>query len=168
MISDTLPSTVAQNLVYKKVQPLISSVLDGFNATVLAYGATGTGKTYTIMGNSKCSGILPRIVSDLFLGIKERASANMFYNVSIGYVELYNNRFKDLLFRDDNKISNTNHHQHGTIELHDKGRDGITLTGTDSLRTQVHSALSKQFYKLRREMMLDVAMKRHLRAHMLL
>ena len=140
VISNTLTSNVSQNLIYEKVQPLVNSVLDGFNATVLAYGATGTGKTYTIMGNTKCSGILPRIVSDLFLGMKDRASANVTYDVSIGYVELYNNRFQDLLYMNEDDDSSNNNNRHGTIELHDKGRNGITLTGTDSLRTNIVSA----------------------------
>eukprot|EP00944_MAST-04C_sp_MAST-4C-sp1_P003838 g3838.t1 len=147
VVGSGLSRDLSQNLMYAKVKPLVNSFLDGFNATVLAYGATGTGKTYTIMGNPDCSGILPRMVSDLFAKIKEHASANMAYEVSIGYVELYNNRFQDLLysdskdlFQDNTRRSAPGKHSNVAIELHDNGVDGMTLTGSPSLRTPVTSA----------------------------
>ena len=70
----------------------------------------------------------------------------MAYQVSIGYVELYNNRFQDL-YSDSKDLSHGNtrrsapgKHSHAAIELHDNGVDGITLTGSPSQGTPVSSA----------------------------
>ena len=165
---------LSQNLMYAKVKPLVNSFLDGFNATVLAYGATGTGKTHTIMGNPNCSGILPRMVSDLFAKIKEHASANMAYQVSIGYVELYNNRFQDLLYSDSKDLFHGNtrrsapgKHSNVAIELHDNGVDGITLTGSPSLRTPVSSA-EDAILQIRKGKRKGTPTQNHLQGHMLL
>ena len=39
-----------QQSVFASVRPLVESVINGYNATVMAYGSTGSGKTHTIMG----------------------------------------------------------------------------------------------------------------------
>jgi kinesin family protein 18/19 len=41
----------SEEIYYETVKPLIKTVLSGKNATVFAYGPTGTGKTYTMLGN---------------------------------------------------------------------------------------------------------------------
>ena len=54
---------------------LISQVLDGFNATVMAFGQTGAGKTYTMTGSStnySQRGIIPRAISQLFREAEEK------------------------------------------------------------------------------------------------
>lgn len=50
----------------KAVKPLVENVLQGYNSCVFAYGATGTGKTYTMVGNEKNPGIMVRAFDDLF------------------------------------------------------------------------------------------------------
>ena len=48
-----------QDQVYRNTtQPLLDSVLDGYNATVFAYGATGCGKTHTILGTPEDPGVI--------------------------------------------------------------------------------------------------------------
>ncbi|KAJ8896649.1 hypothetical protein PR048_001993 [Dryococelus australis] len=51
-------------------QPLVSDVLGGFNATVFAYGATGSGKTHTMVGDPHNPGIMVRALNDLFLALR--------------------------------------------------------------------------------------------------
>ena len=51
-------------------------MLKGVNATVFAYGATGAGKTFTMVGNEENQGIMVRALNDLFLAVKERDSSN--------------------------------------------------------------------------------------------
>lgn len=50
--------------------PIIESVLDGFNGTVLAYGQTASGKTFTMQGadieDEELKGIIPRMVKTVF------------------------------------------------------------------------------------------------------
>ena len=52
---------------------LISWVVNGYNATVFAYGATGCGKTYTMLGNEDSPGIMARTLNDLFLEMNKNA-----------------------------------------------------------------------------------------------
>ena len=71
-----------QEQVYEAtVRPAVRAVLDGYNATVFAYGQTGTGKTYTMQGDEKDTelmGMAPRAVHELFeavtLKLSDRAS----------------------------------------------------------------------------------------------
>jgi kinesin family protein 18/19 len=57
---------------------LVSSVLMGYNATVFAYGATGTGKTHTMVGNSEQPGIMVRALNDIFQSVKDSANPEQF------------------------------------------------------------------------------------------
>ena len=49
-------NSTQQEIYEKTTKPLLQGIIDGFNATVFAYGATGSGKTYTMLGTeSKCN-----------------------------------------------------------------------------------------------------------------
>eukprot|EP00741_Cyanophora_paradoxa_P008271 tig00001284_g8001.t1 len=76
---------------------LVDYVLDGYNATVFAYGATGSGKTFTMIGNEQFGqGVMVSTLSDLFQKIEERKLDDE-YNVRIAYLEIYNEQIRDLL-----------------------------------------------------------------------
>ncbi|KAK3385431.1 P-loop containing nucleoside triphosphate hydrolase protein [Podospora didyma] len=75
---------------------LLDSVLDGYNATVFAYGATGCGKTHTITGTAQQPGIIFLTMQELFEKISER-SAEKSTEVSLSYLEIYNETIRDLL-----------------------------------------------------------------------
>jgi kinesin family protein 18/19 len=76
---------------------LLNGVLDGYNATVFAYGATGAGKTYTMMGNdSSGPGVMVLTVIDLF-NMMEKNSHEKSYKVTITFLEVYNEQIRDLL-----------------------------------------------------------------------
>jgi len=74
---------------------LLEEVLEGYNATIFAYGATGSGKTYTMVGNGENPGIMVRAVSDLFSMVE--LSKNKSFNIKIMYVEVYNENIRDLM-----------------------------------------------------------------------
>jgi kinesin family protein 18/19 len=74
---------------------LIKPVINGYNATVFAYGPTGTGKTYTMLGNSDVFGLSLLTIKDIFEYIN-RDEENE-YNILITYVEIYNESIRDLL-----------------------------------------------------------------------
>ncbi|RKO92979.1 kinesin motor domain-containing protein, partial [Blyttiomyces helicus] len=76
--------------------PLIPLVLDGFNATVFAYGATGCGKTHTITGTPSDPGIIFLTMRELFAQIEAR-SAHHVIESSVSYLEVYNETIRDLL-----------------------------------------------------------------------
>lgn len=59
-----------QEEVYEKTtKPLVEAVLQGYNATVFAYGATGSGKTYTMVGQPNNPGCMARALNDLFSAV---------------------------------------------------------------------------------------------------
>nr|XP_014272056.1 kinesin-like protein KIF19 [Halyomorpha halys] len=73
---------------------LVRDVLLGYNATVFAYGATGAGKTHTMVGNQTNPGIMVRALNDLFNSIKGQQDV---FQVKLSYLELYNENIRDLL-----------------------------------------------------------------------
>lgn len=86
------------------VEPLVEQVIEGYNCTVFAYGQTGTGKTYTMIGNRSdkdvsweedpTSGIIPRAIDQL---LDDLQNQNTEYTVRVSYLELYNEEAYDLL-----------------------------------------------------------------------
>ncbi|KAI1772065.1 kinesin-domain-containing protein [Hypoxylon cercidicola] len=87
----------SQTEVYEATtKNLLDSVLDGYNATVFAYGATGCGKTHTITGTSQMPGIIFLTMQELFEKINER-SDEKHTELSLSYLEIYNETIRDLL-----------------------------------------------------------------------
>ncbi|XP_020597141.1 kinesin-like protein KIN-14K, partial [Phalaenopsis equestris] len=92
--------TATQAQVFLDIQPLIRSVLDGFNVCIFAYGQTGSGKTFTMSGPNLSSkedwGVNYRALSDLFHMSQVRRNA-FTYEVGVQMVEIYNEQVRDLL-----------------------------------------------------------------------
>lgn len=87
----------SQEEVYNNTtKPLLDSVLDGYNATVFAYGATGCGKTHTISGTPDKPGIIYSTTQELFQRI-ETLKDTKSIEVSLSYLEIYNETIRDLL-----------------------------------------------------------------------
>ena len=78
------------------------SVIDGYNATILSYGAAGTGKTHTMLGSSDHPGIIMRCLSQLFLDIGNHKHQE--FKSKLSYLEIYNETIKDLLSSEDKNI----------------------------------------------------------------
>ncbi|KAL4154908.1 hypothetical protein PRNP1_007022 [Phytophthora ramorum] len=99
----TFPATSDQESVYTTlVAPMVDQFFAGYNATVLAYGQTGTGKTYT-MGNEFASSVVPvergvilRVVQDVFERVKASANPQHFV-IRLSYLEILNEEIHDLL-----------------------------------------------------------------------
>lgn len=77
-------------------QPLLDQVLDGYNATVFAYGATGCGKTHTITGTVQSPGIIFMTMQELFERVQELRELKE-VEVTLSYLEIYNETIRDLL-----------------------------------------------------------------------
>ncbi|KAB0793661.1 hypothetical protein PPYR_13281 [Photinus pyralis] len=85
----------SQEEVYEvTTSSLVKDVLNGYNATVFAYGATGAGKTHTMVGDPSAPGIMVRALNDLFNAVKDKQDQ---YSVTMSYLELYNEQIRDLL-----------------------------------------------------------------------
>lgn len=102
---------------------MIDSVLDGFNSTVFAYGATGCGKTHTITGTSAQPGIIFLTMQELFEKINER-SADRQTDISLSYLEIYNETIRDLLQPGGSKQG---------LMLREDANQGVSVSGLTSL-----------------------------------
>ncbi|KAG2622172.1 kinesin-like protein KIN-14R [Panicum virgatum] len=85
-----------QEKVFEKTAPFATSVLDGFNVCIFAYGQTGTGKTFTMEGIEGARGVNYRTLEELFRIIKEREGIFL-YEVTVSVLEVYNEQIHDLL-----------------------------------------------------------------------
>ncbi|CAK5262965.1 unnamed protein product [Mycena citricolor] len=97
MFDKVFAHEVDQSDVYASTaQPLLRNLLDGYNATVFAYGATGCGKTHTISGTDADPGIIYLTMADLFQRIEDRR-ADWNVEVTVTFLEIYNEEIRDLL-----------------------------------------------------------------------
>lgn len=87
----------SQRDVWAEVAPLITSFCDGFNVTVLAYGQTGAGKTYTMFGEDGSPGICPRAFEAVFDRAAASGRAGQPRLITVSAVEVYLDRVHDLL-----------------------------------------------------------------------
>ena len=95
---------------------LIDGVVNGYNATVFAYGATGAGKTYTMLGNDINPGIMPLTLRELFN--KVNSFNDREYKLKFWYLEIYNENIRDLLkFMGRNNSSNNLNNTDNNISL---------------------------------------------------
>ncbi|CAH1956478.1 unnamed protein product [Acanthoscelides obtectus] len=101
---------------------LVKDVLNGYNATVFAYGPTGAGKTHTMVGDANQPGIMVRALNDLFEVVKDKEDE---YQVSMSYLEIYNEQIRDLL-----------NPQSGYLELREDSRGkSIQVAGLSEIST---------------------------------
>lgn len=75
--------------------PLLDGVTKGRNATVFAYGATGAGKTHTMLGTPEAPGIMISTITELFSRVHDFNDHNG--TVRISYIEIYNEMVRDLI-----------------------------------------------------------------------
>ncbi|CAN6468561.1 unnamed protein product [Victoria cruziana] len=96
----------SQEEVFSDTQPLVRSILDGYNVCIFAYGQTGAGKTFTMMGpkqiTAESQGVNYRALSDLF-HISEQRKDAFTYEISVQMMEIYNEQVRDLLASDGNR-----------------------------------------------------------------
>ncbi|XP_032950408.1 kinesin-like protein KIF16B isoform X1 [Rhinolophus ferrumequinum] len=108
------PDYVSQETVFKTLgTDVLKSAFEGYNACVFAYGQTGSGKSYTMMGNSGDSGLIPRICEGLFSRINETTRWDeASFRTEVSYLEIYNERVRDLLRRKSSKTFNLRVREH--------------------------------------------------------
>ncbi|NWY05280.1 KI16B protein, partial [Nothoprocta ornata] len=108
------PSFVCQETVFKNLgTDVLKSAFEGYNACVFAYGQTGSGKSYTMMGNAGDAGLIPRICEGLFSKISEKTKRNeASFRTEVSYLEIYNERVRDLLRRKSSKTNNLRIREH--------------------------------------------------------
>ncbi|KAM4655690.1 kinesin-like protein KIF1A isoform 13-T13 [Amazona ochrocephala] len=101
--SHTTPADVnyaSQKQVYRDIgEEMLQHAFEGYNVCIFAYGQTGAGKSYTMMGKQEKDqqGIIPQLCEDLFSRINDTTNDNMSYSVEVSYMEIYCERVRDLL-----------------------------------------------------------------------
>jgi len=103
------------------IKPTVDDILNGYNGTVFAYGQTGAGKSYTMMGTSiedeEGRGITPRIVEQIFTSILS-SPPTIEYTVRVSYMEIYMERIRDLLAP-----------QNDNLPVHEEKNRGVYVKG---------------------------------------
>ena len=103
------------------IRSTVDDILNGYNGTVFAYGQTGAGKSYTMMGadidNEEQRGIIPRIVEQMFASIL-RSPGNIEYTVRVSYMEIYMEKIRDLLVP-----------QNDNLPVHEEKSRGVYVKG---------------------------------------
>ncbi|KAG7398854.1 hypothetical protein PHYBOEH_010368 [Phytophthora boehmeriae] len=124
-----------QNDVFREVEPIAQSVVDGFKACIFAYGQTGSGKTYTMEGTPSDPGLNYRVISHLFQSVQLRGAIytprpesneadpdedvdmdalpsgaeSSVYHVQVGVLEIYNDSLRDLINTTNTKALEIRH-----------------------------------------------------------
>ncbi|XP_053136729.1 kinesin-like protein KIF1B isoform X7 [Hemicordylus capensis] len=94
------PCFASQNRVYNDIgKEMLLHAFEGYNVCIFAYGQTGAGKSYTMMGKQEenQAGIIPQLCEELFEKINDNSNEEMSYSVEVSYMEIYCERVRDLL-----------------------------------------------------------------------
>lgn len=116
-------NSTQKNIYDEVVRPLVSSVLEGFNCCVFAYGQTGTGKTFTmegVRGDEVNKGIIPRSFEQIWSHINR--AQNMNFLVAVSYLEIYMEELRDLL-KPNSK----------SLELREREKSGVHVPNLHSV-----------------------------------
>ena len=101
------PMETTQREVYDQVAfPIVDSIFQGYNGTIFAYGQTGCGKTFTMMGiitDPQLRGVIPNAFDHIFGFIKTEGESRKFF-LRCSFVEIYNEEVRDLLGNKDKKL----------------------------------------------------------------
>ena len=135
----------SQNVVFENsTKFLIEGVVNGYNATVFAYGATGAGKTYTMLGNENNPGIMPLTLRELFN--KVNSFDDREYKLKFWYLEIYNENIRDLLkfIGRNNSTNNLENTGNEYLDLREDPERGIVVSGI----TEVNVTNSNDMLKI--------------------
>lgn len=109
------------------IKSTVDDIMDGYNGTVFAYGQTGAGKSYSMMGSMddpEQKGIIPRITEQIFTAI-QNGSDSVDWLLRVSYMEIYMEQIRDLL-----KPANSN------LPIHEEKGKGVYVKGLSELYVQ--------------------------------
>lgn len=114
-----------QEQVYKDLGTgVVVAADEGYNACIFAYGQTGSGKTHTMMGQKSNEGLIPRICENLFYQIHEKEREGVSFRTEVSYLEIYNERVRDLL-----RASTAKGGQAHTLKVREHPKEGPYVQG---------------------------------------
>ena len=107
------PDTTQDQMNEKVAKKTVTDFTEGYNGTIFAYGQSGSGKTYSMLGhesildslsedkNNDLYGIIPRAVFQIFNILKEFTRNGTKWKLTLSYIEIYNEKIKCLLSKKD-------------------------------------------------------------------
>ncbi|ODN04869.1 Kinesin-like protein KIF16B, partial [Orchesella cincta] len=123
----------SQHQVYTEMGPhLEKAILSGYNACLLAYGQSGTGKTFTMLGSKDEPGIIPRLCQSLWDKLKAKYPATggkPGFSMEVSFLEIYREKVRDLL----NPEKSLKLREHPQLGPHVQGLTRLEVTGEISL-----------------------------------
>ncbi|KAI5810711.1 P-loop containing nucleoside triphosphate hydrolase protein [Pyronema omphalodes] len=97
-IDPSASNYASQEDIYNSLgQEFLDHNFQGYHTCIFAYGQTGAGKSYSMMGTPQQPGLIPRTCKDLFERIDANMNPNVTYTVRVSYFEVYNEHVRDLL-----------------------------------------------------------------------
>ena len=120
--------TTQKTVFDKSTKFLIDGVVNGYNATVFAYGATGAGKTYTMLGTDSNPGIMVLTLEELFN--KVNSFADREYKLKFWLLEIYNENIRDLLkfYKNENNKNALENTSNEYLDLREDPEKGIIVS----------------------------------------
>ncbi|XP_069787886.1 kinesin-like protein KIF16B isoform X3 [Narcine bancroftii] len=108
------PKFVSQEKIFKDLgTDVLKAAFEGYNACIFAYGQTGSGKSFTMMGSPEDVGLIPRICQGLYDRISGKSNWDeASFRTEVSYLEIYNERVRDLLRRKSTKTYNLRVREH--------------------------------------------------------
>lgn len=124
---ETILHNASQDETYEvSASEIVQSVVEGYNGTVLCYGQTGAGKTYSMTGSStvfKYRGIVPRAVTQLYALTQNKFDQAI--TIRVSYAEIYNEKIRDLLPNPANEGIGVEQN----LQITDDQRGGVAIKG---------------------------------------
>lgn len=146
------PEQASQEDLYQSVSAHVKATVRGYNTTIFAYGSTGSGKSYTMTGTSCAPGIIPRAISEIFSIIEATAAqeSDVFFYVRLSYVELYNNKFRNLLEAASKELAlkERNSDRGGGLEEGDEHTMNSAYNSRSTSPTKMHPGLLQRTDKI--------------------
>ncbi|XP_078617010.1 kinesin-like protein KIF1A isoform X46 [Branchiostoma floridae x Branchiostoma japonicum] len=174
------PNFAGQSKVYQDIgEEMLQHAFEGYNVCIFAYGQTGAGKSYTMMGKPEPrdqQGIIPQLCEELFDKIKTQESKDLQFSVEVSYMEIYCERVRDLLnpknkgnlrvrehpllgpyVEDLSKLAVTSFNEINT--LMDEGNKARTVAATNMNETssRSHAVFTVVFTQRRHDEMTDLS-----------
>lgn len=90
------PQATTKELYERSIKSLVDRAMEGYHSSILAYGQTSTGKTFTMTGTKESPGLIPMAITDCFRYVRESQEERE-YLIRISYLEVYKENIRDLL-----------------------------------------------------------------------
>ena len=93
-----------QKIVFETVgKQILDNAWKGYHCCLFAYGQTGAGKSYSMVGYGVNKGIVPISCDEIFKRIGENTDPDKSFEVQVSMLEIYNEKVQDLLIKPDKR-----------------------------------------------------------------